>query len=99
MMIFFSKKKGDIFQIGRKMHWRREGGKGMVLYFQLSQANRKKYYITSKLCLTQFPQSKYPWLLNWHSHMVTPLTARQKVRDISIEAELLSSITLIPGGS
>lgn len=71
----------------------------MVLYFQLSQANRKKDYITSMLCLTQLPQSKCLWLLNWHSHMVTPPTARQKVRDISIEAQLLSSITLIPGGS
>lgn len=71
----------------------------MVLYFQLSQANRKKDYITSMLCLTQLPQSKCLWLLNWHSHMVTPPTARQKVRDISIETQLLSSITLIPGGS
>lgn len=71
----------------------------MVLYFQLSQANRKKDYITSMLRLTQLPQSKCPWLLNWHSHIVTPLTARQKVRNISIEAPLLSSITLIPGGS
>lgn len=81
------------------MHWWREGRKGMVLYFQLSQGNRKKDYITSKLCLTQLPQSKCPWFLNWHSHMVTPLTARQKVRDISTETQLLSSITLIPGGS